>query len=93
MIMNRSLEEGMFPSEWKKANVAAVWKAKGAKSDPANYRPISVLPVLARLFEKIVAREVSDFCYGNNIIPKEQFRFRSKSSCKTALIAATDKWM
>ena len=45
------------------------------------------------MFEKIVAREVSDFCYGNNIIPKEQFGFRSKSSCETALIAATDKWM
>lgn len=92
-IMNRSLEEGVFPAEWKRANVAAIWKSKGSKSDPANYRPISVLPVLARLFEKIVAKELSTYCYGNNIVPEEQYGFRSKSSCETALVAATDKWM
>ena len=92
-IMNCSLDEGVFPTEWKKANVAAIWKAKGSKSDPTNYRPISVLPVLARLFEKIVARKLSEYCYGNNAIPDEQFGFRTKSSCETALIAATDKWL
>ena len=92
-IMNCSLDEGVFPTEWKKANVSAIWKAKGSKSDPTNYRPISVLPVLARLFEKIVARKLSEYCYGNNAIPDEQFGFRTKSSCETALIAATDKWL
>ena len=74
-IMNCSLEEGVFPTEWKKANVAAIWKAKGSKSDPTNYRPISVLPVLARLFEKIVARKLSEHCYGNNVMDSSETWF------------------
>ena len=45
------------------------------------------------MFEKIVARKLSEYCYGNNAIPDEQFGFRTKSSCETALIAATDKWL
>ena len=58
-IMNHSLAEGKVPDQWKKANVVAVWKNKGAKNAPENYRPISILPVLARLFEKIVAKQLS----------------------------------
>src|SRR5207245_9704008 len=50
-IINASLSQGIFPELWKKANLVAVWK-KGSKSEAENYRPISVLPVLARLFEK-----------------------------------------
>ncbi len=57
-IMNKSMAHGVFPTMWKKANVAAVWKGKGSKTDAGNYRPISVLPVLARLFEKVVAAQL-----------------------------------
>ena len=50
IIFNTSISKGVFPHDWKKANIAAVWKGKGVKMEPANYRPISVLPVLARVF-------------------------------------------
>jgi len=92
-IMNKSMAHGVFPTMWKKANVAAVWKGKGSKTDAGNYRPISVLPVLARLFEKVVAAQLVKHCDTHNIIPAEQFGFRSKSSCEMALITATDEWM
>ncbi len=61
-------------------------------SDPSNYRPISVLPVLARIFEKEVANQFSNYCEQNNVIPPQQFGFRSKSSCEFALLHALDNW-
>ena len=66
---------------------------KGSKSDPSNYRPISVLPVLARLFEKACAKQLSTYCLTMGIIPDAQFGFREKSSCEYALISALDSWM
>ena len=92
-IMNRSMEQGRFPALWKQANVAAVWKGKGSKSEAGNYRPISILPVLARVFERIIARQLADHCGANDIIPDQQFGFRPRSNCELALIAATDEWM
>jgi hypothetical protein len=82
-----------FPALWKKANVAAVWKNKGSQSDASNYRPISVLPVLARLAEKEIARQLSVYCEKLEIIPPQQFVFRSKSSCEVAILHALDGWM
>ena len=93
VIMNSSIAQNVFPKEWKKANVAAIWKNKGSKTDPANFRPISVLPVLARVFEKAITGQLSHYCTMHNIIPREQFGFRAHSSCETALICAVDTWM
>ena len=92
-IMNHSLTEGKVPDQWKKANVVAVWKNKGAKNAPENYRPISILPVLARLFEKIVAKQLSRYCYEHNVIPQQQFGFRESSNCEMALLTALNSWM
>ena len=91
--MNKSLTTGNFPTMWKLANVAAVYKGKESKSDAGNHRWISVLPVLARQFEKVVAEQLVRHCETNSIIPKEQFGFISRSSCEMALVAATDVWM
>ena len=58
LIMNRSIESGKFPSTWKKANVTAIYKGKGSKEDPGNYRPISILPILGRTMEKMIAGQM-----------------------------------
>ena len=92
-IVNDSLTQNIVPSSWKKANIAPVWKNKGSKTDASNYRPISVLPVLARMLEKICARQLSKFCDEKDLIPPQQFGFRPKSSCEHALISATGAWM
>src|SRR5882757_10762031 len=77
----------------KKANVVAIWKNKGSKTDPANFLPISILPVLARVFEKLLAKQLKSYCICNSIIPPEQFGFRDSSSCEIALLSALDSWM
>ena len=92
-IFNRSILAGEFPTTWKKANVSAVWKGKGSRSEPSNYRPVSVLPVLGRLLEKAIATQLGQYCEDNSIVPVQQFGFRRRSSCETALLTATDAWM
>src|SRR6185436_1928882 len=92
-LFNWSISCGSVPDMWKQANVSAIWKGKGNKKVKAtNYRPISVLPILARILEKIVARQLSQFCNLHDIIPRKQFGFRTYSSCETALISAVDYW-
>lgn len=93
LVMNSSLLQKKFPTSWKQSNVTAIWKGKGSKTDPANYRPISVLPILARVFEKACTRQLSRYVEGRDLLPLQQFGFRAKSSCEHALIAGIDSWM
>ena len=60
-IMNCSIATNSVPDQWKKANVKIIWKGKGSKDEPVNYRPISVLPILARVFEKAVLNSYTLF--------------------------------
>jgi len=92
-IINASFAQSCFPDAWKEANIVPVWKNKGSKLDPNNYRPISILPVLARLVEKIAAAQLARYCDCHGIIPDQQYGFRSKSSCELALVSALDNWI
>ena len=92
-IFNSSIVHRTFPNEWKKANITPIWKGKGSKSDPTNYRPISVLPIFARVLEKACARQLSEFVESKHYIPDQQFGFRARSSCEHALITGLDSWM
>jgi len=76
------------------AEVRAIYKQKGSKTDPSNYRPaISVFPILGRTLEKLIATQLYNYCDEHNILPPEQFGFRRHSSCEMALFAATDSWI
>ena len=66
VIFNKSVETGIFPTEWKKAKVFPVHK-KDDKSDPNNYRPISVLPTIAKLLERLIYDQLYDYLTRNNL--------------------------
>ena len=52
-IINLSITTGIFPNAWKRARVSPIFK-EDLKTDPNNYRPISVLPVESKLIERVV---------------------------------------
>jgi hypothetical protein len=52
-IFGASIRTGIFPYEWKASRVTPIFKS-GTKSDPGNYRPISVIPCVAKIYEKII---------------------------------------
>ena len=57
-----------------------------------NYRPISVISVVAKIFEKLIFKQLYEYLNNNNLIIASQPGFRSLHSLLTALIEATDKW-
>ena len=59
-LFNISLSSGVFPSEWKCSHITPIHKG-GPSDDPSNFRPISVVPVLAKILEKIVSIQLSSY--------------------------------
>ena len=64
---------------------------KGEKSKEGNYRPVSILPIISKIFEKVVYNQVNDFLSAHNILYDNQSGFRQSFSTDTALISLCDK--
>ena len=90
-IFNTSLETSKFPDTWKTARVAPIFK-DGDKSIRSNYRPISVLPVVSRLFEKLVFNQLYKYLDSNRLLSNGQSGFRLLFSTLTCLLKTTDEW-
>ena len=71
-IFNLSTKTSSFPDELKILKVVAVHKADD-KEDPNNYRPIAVLPAIARVFEKLIYGELYNYFTENNLLGNKQF--------------------
>ena len=90
-IFNLSLATGVFPDSWKIARVAPIFKS-GQQNDRSNYRPISVLPFLSRVFEKLVYNQLYEYLDGNEHLFSHQSGFRSLHSVVTSLLNNTNDW-
>ena len=77
-IINKSVSEGVFPSELKLARVVPIHKA-GDMAAVTNYRPISVLTFFSKIFEKIMYNKLINFLDINNAMYKYQFGFRQNT--------------
>ena len=88
IIFKDCLSEGKFPHEWKKANVVPVHK-KGNKQSLENYRPISLLPICSKIFERLIYNEMFTFFTENDLISPNQSGFRPGESCVNQLLAIT----
>ena len=84
MLFNRSLHEGVFPVDMKLADVVPLYKS-GSHFMLNNYRPISLLPTVLKLLEKIVYKRIYDFFIRENLIFRSQYSFCKKHSCEHAV--------
>jgi hypothetical protein len=89
LIFKKSLFDGKLPRVWKSANITPIFK-KGAKCDPANYRPISLTSVVCRVAESLIKDTVENFLLTNNLIAVEQHGFLPRKSCSTNLLETFD---
>ena len=91
-IFNLSLQSGIFPDDWKLARITPIYK-DGSKTECGNYRPISVICIVAKVFEKLVYNQLRSFMKENNIIIDEQSGFRPYHSTETILLDSTNEWL
>jgi hypothetical protein len=89
-IVNASLNDGIFPHEAKVAIVKPLFK-KGDPQLMENYRPISLLPAVSKVLEKIVCEIILNFLENNDLFFRNQFGFRKNKSTKLALIDFVQK--
>ena len=89
-IFNKSISSGIYPDLLKTARVTPIYK-KGAKSDPGNYRPISVLSQVNKIFEKVLHKRIYKYLTKFNILYEYQFGIREGHSTTQALVEITDR--
>ena len=74
------------------ARITSLFKKVGSRIVPSNYRPILIIPVVAKVLERIVYNQLYHYLNENNLLSGHQSGFRSLHSTVTALIEATDNW-
>ena len=88
-LFNRSLDETVFPKEWKKAHVTPIYK-KGEKYLCTNYRPISLLSCLGKVMERCVQKHVFNYLKSNHLLTTSQSGFIPKDSTAYQLLVIYD---
>ena len=87
-IFTQSVEEGALPKQWKTAWIAPVFK-KGGRSDPANYRPVSLTSIACKMLEHILCTHIRRHLDTHDILGPENHGFRAKHSTETQLLLTT----
>jgi hypothetical protein len=80
------MQLGHVPSDWKSANVTAIYKGKGESCDPSNYRPISVANCFEKILEQIIFKNLYNYVTRNRILSDRQSGFRTKDSTINQLL-------
>ena len=89
-LCNLSISQGAFPSPCKVAKLKPIFK-KGKKTDPSNYRPISLLPVISKIIEKVAHDQTDAFLSDQNILYNYLSGFRGNHSTKICFSFLTDR--
>ena len=85
LIFQASICQKQIPVDWKHAHITPIFK-KGCKSDPTNYRPISLTCTCCKILEKVIHSHITAHLSTHNILCDQQHGFRKHRSCESQLI-------
>ncbi len=91
ILFKQSMDTGSLPSDWTDANICAIHKKK-SRTDPNNYRPVSLTSHVIKTFERIILYDILDYCNRYDLISCHQHGFRAGKSCLTNLLECFDDW-
>ena len=89
VVFRLLVRRGSFPECWRSANVTPIPKGSSPSIHPEEYRPISITPVLSKVFERLLAKRLTRFININKLLPDKQFGFRKGLSTSDALLFIT----
>ena len=90
MIFKNTLQQGKLPKIWKCANITPLYK-KGKKSNPLNYRPVSLTSIVCKILEILIREEWIDMLEEQKMLTGKQFGFRQGKSCVSNLLCFYDR--
>ena len=83
-LFRKSLDEMKILNEWRMSNITPIYKLKGSKADPGNYRPVSLTNNVCKLMERVINVELSSHLE-KHVLSNNQHGFRKGRSCQTNL--------
>ncbi|XP_065678215.1 uncharacterized protein LOC136093184 [Hydra vulgaris] len=89
LLFIKSFDSGQVPSGWKLANITPIFK-KGQRTDPGNYRPISLTSAIGKVMEKIMRDVMTEHLAKHNLLSCHQHGFVKSRSCVTNLLEVMD---
>ena len=92
LLFNKSMSEGKLPYLWKQAEVRPIFK-KGKKSNPGNYRPVSLTSILCKIFESFVRDALYSHFVNNQLLSDVQYGFCKGRSCVSQLLVTLQEWL
>ena len=90
-LYNNILTSHDIPEDWRTAIITAIFK-KGAKSDPGNYRPVSLTCIICKILESIIYDAIIEHLIKNKLLSKNQYGFISRRSASLQLLAVLQLW-
>lgn len=91
LLYNNLLSTHTIPDEWRTAIISAIFK-KGDKSDPGNYRPVSLTCIICKILESIIYDHIMEHLIKNRLLTKCQYGFISKRSAALQLLTVLELW-
>ena len=88
IISRKAILTGIYPENWKEGNIVPVHK-KESKNSVKNYRPISLLPIFSKIFERLIYNSLFQHLRENNLLVKSQSGFLPGDSCISQLLSIT----
>ena len=89
-ILRKLARTGQFSSCWRTGHISPVPKGNSASSAPSDYRPISITPVLSKVFERLLSKRLYAYAESNNLFPNLQFGFRKGLGACDALLTISN---
>ena len=89
LLFENSTKSSCYPDIWKRSNIIPAHKRKNDKQLVNNYRPISLLPIFGKIFEKIIFNKIYSFLLEEKLLNLNQSGFRTSDSCINQLLAIT----
>ena len=90
-ILNLSIKNQKFPDSWKQSKVIPLHK-KEEVTNPKNYRPVSLLPILSKVLERVIFEQMINYLENNKLLHHSHHGFRASHSTLTALVEMYDQW-